>query len=612
MDRKSILILALSFGLLMLWYPLVNRLFPPTPLPPTALEDQTNGAAAGATNGGAVARPAAPASSAASGAPVELVAFPILPEGPEETLTLEAEGVRYVFTSHGGGLKQVELTHYPQSVGHRSRARALTNSVATLNDAAPVPAFALLGSAELQGDGAFALARTTNGVRAEKELTNSLWVIKEFVPGTNYLLHTRVRIENRGSEPRRVPLQELVIGTATPMDAHDVGTLQGIQWYDGRRAQWVDNNWFANRTLGCLPGTPRLVHVAGQSNVVWAAAHNRFFALVAIPPTNAPAPQLIARRINLPAPTPAELQQDRRMVAQPFGIQTGLLYPERTLGPGQAIELVFDVFAGPKEYRTLDRLSQRLGNQLDLVMRFGFGAFFAKGLLLSMNAIHSLGISYGLTIIVITILIKLVFWWPTQASTRSMKRMQALQPQIKAIQEKYKDTPDKMNRKVMEFMKENKVNPAAGCLPILIQLPVFIGFYQMLQSAIELRGASFLWAADLSQPDTVWFIPGLGWPVNPLPLIMGATQFWQMKLTPTSPTADPVQQKIFQYMPLIFLFILYNFSSGLTLYWTVQNLLTIAQTKLTKTSNAKTVAVPGVATAKVAATPTRPAKKKKN
>ncbi len=614
MDRKSILILALSFGLLMLWYPVVNRLFPPTPLPPSALEDQTNGPAVSATSTGGVTRPAAPVTSTAATAavPAAPAASLVLPEEPEETLALEAEDVRYVFTSHGGGLKQVELTGYRQSVERRSRARALTNNVATLNDSAPVPAFALLGSAELQGDGAFVLARTTNGVRAEKELTNGLWVVKEFVPATNYLLHTRLRIENRGAEPRRVPLQEWVIGTATPMDAHDVGTLQGVQWYDGRRAQWVDNNWFANRTLGCLPGTPRSVHVAGQSNVVWAAAHNRFFALVAIPPTNAPAPQLIARHIDLPAPTPAELQQDRRAVAKPFGIQTGLLYPEQTLAPGQALELSFDVFAGPKEYRTLDRLSQRLGNQLDLVMRFGFGGFFAKGLLLSMNAIHSVGISYGLTIIVITILIKLVFWWPTQASTRSMKRMQALQPQIKEIQAKYKDTPDKMNRKVMEFMKENKVNPAAGCLPILIQLPVFIGFYQMLQSAIELRGASFLWAADLSQPDTVWFLPGLGWPVNPLPLIMGATQFWQMKLTPTSPTADPVQQKIFQYMPLIFLFILYNFSSGLTLYWTVQNLLTIAQTKLTKTTDAKAAAAPKVGAAKVAITPPRPAKKKKN
>jgi len=193
-----------------------------------------------------------------------------------------------------------------------------------------------------------------------------------------------------------------------------------------------------------------------------------------------------------------------------------------------------------------------------------------------------LGLSYGLAIIAITVIIKLLFWPLTQVSTRSMKRMAALQPQMKAIQEKYKDDPAKMQKKVPEYMKEHKVNPAAGCLPILIQLPIFFGFYTMLQSAIELRGAGFLWAFDLSQPDTVAFL--FGFPINPLPLIMGASQLWQTRLTPPSPGVDPVQQKMMQYLPLIFLFILYNFSSGLTLYWTVQNLLSIAQMKLTKSN----------------------------
>ena len=175
-----------------------------------------------------------------------------------------------------------------------------------------------------------------------------------------------------------------------------------------------------------------------------------------------------------------------------------------------------------------------------------------------------------------------------------MKRMQALQPQMNAIKEKYKDDPAKMNKKTMEFMKENKVNPVGGCLPMLIQLPIFIGFYRMIQSAIELRGAPFLWIGDLSQPDTLFIIhglgafpfigiPGVGLPINLLPLIMGATQLWQISLTPPSPGVDPAQQKLMKYMPLMFLVILYNFSAGLTLYWTAQNLLTIAQTKLTKT-----------------------------
>jgi YidC/Oxa1 family membrane protein insertase len=208
--------------------------------------------------------------------------------------------------------------------------------------------------------------------------------------------------------------------------------------------------------------------------------------------------------------------------------------------------------------------------------------FFSKVLLWAMNGLNAIGLSYALAIIAITVIIKLVFWPLTQASTRSMKRMASLQPQMNAIRERYKDDPVKMNRKMMEFMKENKVSPLGGCLPMLLQIPVFIGFFTMVRSAIELRGASFLWACDLSKPDTLFFIPILNFPFNPLPLVMGATMLWQARLTPASPGMDPAQQKIMKYMPLIFLFILYNYSAGLTLYWTVQNLLTITQTKLTR------------------------------
>jgi YidC/Oxa1 family membrane protein insertase len=150
----------------------------------------------------------------------------------------------------------------------------------------------------------------------------------------------------------------------------------------------------------------------------------------------------------------------------------------------------------------------------------------------------------------------------------------------------------KVQRKTMELFKEHKVSPLGGCLPMFLQLPVFLGFYRMIQSAIELRGASFLWVCDLSRPDTLFIIPGFNFPFNPLPLLMGATMLWQARLTPPSPGMDPAQQKIMKYMPLMFLFILYNFSAGLTLYWTVQNLLTIAQTKLTRAKEAKPGADP--------------------
>jgi YidC/Oxa1 family membrane protein insertase len=294
-----------------------------------------------------------------------------------------------------------------------------------------------------------------------------------------------------------------------------------------------------------------------------------------------PALRVVARRIDLPPPTAADLAEEPAAVLKPHGYQTVLLFAPATLPPGGILERKVDLFAGPKEYNVLAQLPKDQDKAMNFTTFFGW---FARALLISMNGLHhTLGLQYGVAIIVITIIVKALFWPLTQASTRSMKRMAQLQPQMKAIQEKFKDDPKKMNMKLMEFMKENRVSPLGGCLPIMLQIPVFIGFYQMLQSAIELRGASFLWACDLSQPDTVAYL--FGFPINPLPLLMGMTQFWQARMTPPSPGMDPVQAKMMQYMPLIFIFILYNFSSGLALYWTVQNLLSILQMKLTKSVN---------------------------
>lgn len=584
MDRKSILILVVCFILLMLWPALVNRVYPP-PKPGLARTNVVAAAAStnqtGLTNlSSATTQSRGPDSAtaiAAMTAPTSPAAVWNLPAGSEQLVRFDSREAVYTFTSHGGGLKSVELKGYLETVACGRGKRASTNTLAALNRGAPVPALALWAGADIEDGRPFALQQTGSGVIAEKVLTNGLRIVKEFQVGSNYVVAAAVRIENRGTQPVDLPAQELVIGAATPMGPYDDGTYVRVEWYDGQRTVSADQAWFANRSLfGCLPGTPRSEYQSpGVSNVVWASVQNQFFAMVAVP--EQAALRLVARPLDLPPPTSAELANDSRIRAKPVGFQAALAYPPATLAPGQTLERQVDVFAGPKEYNTL----AKLGRNVDLVMGFGgFFGWFAKLLLTSMNGLHSLGLSYGVTIIVITVIVKLLFWPLTQASTRSMKRMQALQPQMKAIQDKYKPDPKKMNQKLMEFMKENKVSPLGGCLPILLQIPVFFGFFQMLRSAIELRGARFLWACDLSQPDTVALI--FGFPINPLPLIMGATQLWQTRLTPASPGVDPVQQKMMQYMPLIFVFMLYNFSAGLALYWTVQNLLSILQMKLTK------------------------------
>jgi YidC/Oxa1 family membrane protein insertase len=266
------------------------------------------------------------------------------------------------------------------------------------------------------------------------------------------------------------------------------------------------------------------------------------------------------------------------------GIQTALVYPTATLSAHQTIERQIIFFAGPKEYRLLARIGDQFQNQADLVMNFGkFSGFFAKALLLAMNWLHDVtGAGYGLAIVLITVIIKVLFWPLTAASTRSMKRMQVLAPEMQALKEKYKDDMQKFTQKQWELYRKHKVSPMSGCLPMAIQMPVFFGFYTMIRSAIELRGAHFLWIADLAKPDTLFMIPGTHLPFNLLPLLMGGAMLWQSHLQPVSPGMDPAQAKMMRYMPLMFLVFMYACSSGLTLYWTINNVLTVVQTKLTK------------------------------
>jgi YidC/Oxa1 family membrane protein insertase len=583
MDRKSIIVLVVCFILLGLWPVLVNRLYPPKPLPPGA----TNAPPAffQATN----SQPAQ-AEAPAVKPPESLAPRPVAAtQTPEELLEVTNAYAHYTFTSHGGGLKEVELLQFPETVTARRGNKSASRAVATLNTLSPAPTLALLDGETVEGDGIFKLSRLPDGVRAEKALSNGLVIVKDFLISTNYLVNATIRLQNSSQKPLQLPSQEWVVGTAAPMGPRDNGMAVGVLWYNGSGIEDVTAPWFTPRRFLVLPGEPRNPYRGGSNNVAWVAAHNQFFALAAMP--DQPAPEVVVYKIPLPRPTGEEARLVATNAPAPVGFEAGLVYPGTTLAPQQKIERTIRLYAGPKEYQTL----ARIGNNLDLVMNFGTFGFVSKALLLGMNWLHeTLRFSYGWAIIAITVIIKLVFWPLTQASTRSMKRMQALQPQMKAIQEKYKDDPVKMNRKTMEFMKEHKVSPLGGCLPMLLQIPVFFGFYRMIQSAIELRGASFLWVGDLSQSDTLYVIPGLGFvpfigipgvglPLNPLPLIMGATMLWQARLTPPSPGMDPTQAKIMRYMPLIFMVFLYNFSAGLTLYWTVQNLLTIAQTKLTRT-----------------------------
>jgi len=575
MDRKSLIILAGAVVLLLLLTPLVNHFFPPIPLTPEeiAAMNNTNASvqathlpmASGASN-------AVPAASPASGASLAA------PAAPEQTLYLTNDDLVLQFTSRGGGLKTAALRNYP-AVLKLSGSTPAGSNLAVLNAQAPAPVLALLDN-EAQGDNEFHLTRNGNTVTAEKTLPDGLRIIKQFEISTNYLFTGRLRFENATSQPLKIPAREVVAGTATPIGPLDDPTALGTFWFNGIKAQNIKSPWFANHYLSCavLPSSPRTIYQEGASNVVWAAVHNQFFTFAAMPSN--PAPQVVIRPVPISPPEMFGVSNATTAYLT-NGFEATFAYPAAVLPPGKSIDTDFTFYAGPKEYKRLSTIGLRMNNNLDLIMDFSppWG-FFSKLLLLSMNGLNAIGLPYGWTIIAITIIIKGIFWPLTRASTRSQKRLQALQPQIKAISDKYADDPVKKNQKTMEFMKEHKVSPLGSCLPVLFQIPVFAGFYYMLRNAIELRGVHFLWARDLSQPDTIFHLGGF--PINPLPLIMGATQLWQAHILPPSPGMEEGQQKMMRYMPLLFVAMFYKMSAGLTLYWTVSNLLGILQTKMTR------------------------------
>jgi YidC/Oxa1 family membrane protein insertase len=237
--------------------------------------------------------------------------------------------------------------------------------------------------------------------------------------------------------------------------------------------------------------------------------------------------------------------------------------PLKTVPAGTTQTFKESLFVGPK----LQSQLETVGPKLELVADYGKLTIIAQPLFWLLDKVHSIVGNWGWAIIIVTFLIKLVFYKLTAASGRSMAKMRNLGPRIKAIQERYKDDREQLGRQMMELYKREKINPLAGCLPILIQIPFFLAFYWVLLESVEMRQAPFLaWITDLSSRDP-FFI---------LPILMGGAMFAQFKLQPM-PSTDPMQAKIFAFMPVIMSATMAWFPAGLVLYWLTNTLLSIAQ-----------------------------------
>ncbi|MBW1786757.1 MAG: membrane protein insertase YidC [Deltaproteobacteria bacterium] len=263
----------------------------------------------------------------------------------------------------------------------------------------------------------------------------------------------------------------------------------------------------------------------------------------------------------------------------PSGLLNGAFATEPvSVGPSQTVGTDFILYFGPRDLGIL----RQLGMKLERAVNFGWTDIIAKPLLYALRFFNQYLGNYGLSIILLTILIKILFWPLTHKSYKSMKEMQKLQPRMAKLREKYKGNKEQLNKELMGLYKTYKVNPMGGCLPMVIQIPVFFALFRILGNSIELRQAPFiLWINDLSAPDRLFnfpfsipfMSPPYGIPI--LTLLMGASMFLQQKMSPKP--GDPTQAKLMMFLPIIFTFMFINFPSGLVLYWLVNNLLSIGQ-----------------------------------
>jgi YidC/Oxa1 family membrane protein insertase len=568
MDKKNltigVLLLAAAFGIMFF-----GPKAPPTAAAP-APKPSTTTTAAGPQ-----------ATTILSGTPVtpSLSAAATSDAGADDPV-LENNFVRVRFTANGGAVRDVAFVAR-ESGRIKYSAVGLADQPFVFNELHADPMLAMTGYPGLDRSTRYTLVSSgKDQVVYRAVLNDRLEVTRTYTLSPNsgagtdpYIVQHVTSFRNLTTETVTLPKVEMSLGTAAPVNAADTGLLLTTGYSDGKDATFTPRSSLqaSGGFLGFGAHDARAA-IDFKGNVAWGVVSNQFFVSILTPAE--PAAGISTRRVKLFAD-----QADT--VPNAFGISAAAQFDVKPLAPSGTVQLASDLYVGPKEYSRISKVEVFKQDQ-DKVMQFSRFFIFrwASQLLTTLMSWYHTVLpestwSWGLSIILTTLTLKLVFLWPTFAAARSMKRMQKLQPEMTALREKYKDNPRKMQEGMMELYKVHKVNPLGGCIPMLLPMPFFMGFFSMLQSTAELRFAPFLWAPDLSAPDTIAHLAGI--PINILPLLMGTTMVFQMRLVPQPATADNMQVKMMKFMPYIFTFFCYNFSCALALYSTTNGLFTIAQ-----------------------------------
>ena len=551
MDRTAWIVVVLCVLGLVLWEVYLAKQTPPRPAPVSITPGQASPTATPTVFG---ASPTPTASPEVAPKSVESVW-----SSPEKIETLRNSDVELRLTNRGGGIKEAVLLRQVAEKGQR----------VALNSAENAPIGALIEQPSAFRLSEFtASAESDSAVQFERTTAEQVTIRKKFFfqqspeKKDNFVVEMDVDLENRGAKPYQNAGYFVALGSAAPIHFKDYPSYTRLVWCIDGKAKGIDVGWFGGGG-GFLGMGQRAARPFYQENIAgaeWVAVSDQFFTIL-MAPLSGKANQVWGRRFDI----------NRAPDQKVLGIEGALGMPGFALQPGQSYSARFEIYAGPKLYH---RLAQLPHNEAE-IMDFGMFKLVCQFLLNFMNLLHSWLHDYGLAILALTTIIKLTLWPIQNRANRSMRQMAALSPKMQELKEKYKDDPTRMNQEVMKLYKQYGINPVGGCLPMMIQIPIFFGLFKMLGQAVELRNAKFLWVKDLSQPDTVAHLPLLGWPINIIPLCMAATQIWLMAMTPK--TGDATQRRVMMFTPLIFLFICYNFAAALALYYTAQNLFSILQ-----------------------------------
>jgi len=543
MDQMRLLIaLVLSFLVFMLWNVFFGQESKQKPIPQLqqeALKEEKKAPAASAT----------PSPDSKTAAPS--VAPAVKLDRPARQITVETPLYKAVLSEKGAGITSFVLKKYRAKASDDSPLMNLfpeNGSVDGLLVGLTSKGNGVLENAlyqtNLSGDH-LSLTDGSREVVFSFVADNGLQIEKVYrFSADSYVMDFEVRLTNGSDQPLK---DSLFVGLRNE--------------FHGKKSQYGSQGpaVLVDRSLENVPIDEIAKKNILTGNIKWVALESSYFMTSVIPLKEQPG---TARLSVLPN----------------NGVEVQYVVPEHTIDPGSQLKLNFLLFFGPRSMGAV----KQAGHELERIIDFGYFDILAKPCLWLMNYLYNIIPNYGVAIIILTILSKILLWPLGTKSYKSMNQMKKLQPLIKEIRDKYKDDKKKMNEEVMRLHRTYGVNPLGGCLPMVVQIPVFFALYRMLDQAIELRHAPFVgWINDLSAPDRLghfdFAIPFMEAPygIPVLTLIMGATMLWQQKMTPA--TGDPSQAKMMMLMPVVFTFIFINFSSGLVLYWLVNNLLSIGQ-----------------------------------